>query len=158
MGRRHTFTAPIESAGSGGAFVTIPFDVEAEFGRKRPKVAATIDGEPYRGTLVRMGGECHMLLVLKEIRARIGKGPGDEVRVTVEPDEAPRVVPVPDDLAEALAGAGAGAGVRATFDALSFTHRREWVGWITEARKAETRARRIERAVAAMRAGEKAPR
>lgn len=71
MPQEHRFTAVIEDAGHGGAFVTIPFDVEQAFGRKRVKVDATFDGEPYRGSLVRMGGECHVLGMLKEIRDRI---------------------------------------------------------------------------------------
>jgi hypothetical protein len=71
MPPEHRFTAVIEDAGHGGAFVTIPFDVEQVFGKKRVKVAATFDGEPYRGSLVRMGSECHVLGMLKEIRDRI---------------------------------------------------------------------------------------
>jgi hypothetical protein len=149
-----TFTAPIRPHPSGGAFVEVPFDVEAAFGSKRPKVAATIDGVPYRGLLVRMGSDTHMLLVLKEIRERIGKGPGDEVRVTVEPDVEARVVEVPDDLAAALAA----GGLTPTFEALAFTHRKEWARWVTEAKRADTRASRIERTVEALRAGQKAPR
>ena len=126
----HTFTAPIKVAPSNGAFVEVPFDVEAAFGSKRPKIAATIDGEPYRGLLVRMGGEHHILLVLKEIRDRIGKGAGDEVTVVVGPDDAPRVVTVPDDLAAALRD----AGLSERFEALSYTHRKEWAAWVSGAR------------------------
>jgi len=51
--KKHTFTAAIQNAGGGGAYVEVPFDVEKAFGSKRPKVKATIDGIPYRGTLVR---------------------------------------------------------------------------------------------------------
>src|SRR5690606_5229969 len=57
---QYRFTASIESSGSGGAYVTIPFDVEAAFGEKRPKVHATFDGLPYRGTLAQMGGPDHV--------------------------------------------------------------------------------------------------
>ena len=74
-----TFTAHVEAADRGGAYVTVPFDVEAAFGSKRPAVRATFDGVPYRGTLVRMGGPDHILLVRKDVRERIGKGPGDAV-------------------------------------------------------------------------------
>ena len=72
MTKKHTFTASIQNAGGGGAFVEIPFDVEKAFGSKRPKVKAMIEGIPYRGTLVRMGTDCHLLLILKEIRGQIG--------------------------------------------------------------------------------------
>ena len=65
MNRKQSFVAKIKNAGGGGAFVEIPFDVEKEFGSKRPKVKAMIEGVPYRGTLVRMGSEHHMLLILK---------------------------------------------------------------------------------------------
>ncbi len=68
MPNKQTFTAPIKNAGGGGAYVEVPFDVEKVFGSKRPKVKALIEGIPYRGTLVRMGSECHMLPVLKDIR------------------------------------------------------------------------------------------
>lgn len=134
-----TFTAPIESAARGGAYVTVPFDVEAAFGSKRPPVQATFDGVAYRGTLVRMGTPDHILIVRKDIRSQIGKGPGDEVTVTVAPDTQPRTVTVPSDLAAALAR----AGQHEAFDALSYTHRKEYVAWVEEAKRPATRARRI---------------
>src|SRR5512133_274256 len=98
-----TFTAPIEQAASGGAFVRIPFDVEATYGRKRVPVHATIDGVPYRGSLVRMGTDCHILGVLKEIRGQLGKQPGDRVAITLVEDEEERSVEVPEDFLAALA-------------------------------------------------------
>lgn len=66
-----------------GAYVEFPFDVKAEFGRGRVKVAATFDGEPYEGSLVRMGTPGHILGLRRETRQKIGKQPGDTVRVTV---------------------------------------------------------------------------
>src|SRR5512138_3103843 len=98
MSKKHTFTATIQNAGGGGAFVEIPFDVEAAFGSKRPKIKAMIEGVPYRGTLVRMGGPNHMLIILKGIREQIGKSFGDEVKVTVEVDDEERVITVPAEL------------------------------------------------------------
>ena len=77
MSQKQTYTVTIQDAGGGGAYVTVPFDVEAVFGKKRVKVKATIDGQPYQGSLVRMGEPCHLLPVRKDIRARIGKGMGD---------------------------------------------------------------------------------
>ena len=67
-----------------GAYVEIPFDVKEVFGKGRVPVKATFDGELYRGSIVRMGTPCHILGVRKDIRARIGKQPGDTVHVTVE--------------------------------------------------------------------------
>ncbi len=137
---KHSFVATIENAGNGGAFVRIPFDVEEAFGSKRPKVKAAIDGIPYRGSLVRMGTECHILGVLKEIRGKIGKDVGDEVAVVIEPDTAPRVVEIPPDLMDALKR---DAKARAAFEGMSYSHKREYVESIMEAKKPETRARRL---------------
>lgn len=66
-----------------GAYVEIPFDVKAEFGKGRVKVHAAFDGVPYDGSLVRMGTPGHILGLRKEIRCLLGKGPGDTVRVTL---------------------------------------------------------------------------
>lgn len=66
-----------------GAYVEIPFDVKATFGKGRVPVHATFDGEPYDGSLVRMGTPCHILGIRKDIRAKIGKQPGDMVLVTI---------------------------------------------------------------------------
>jgi len=147
------FDAVIEDAGGGGTFVPVPFDVEATFGKKRVKVKATIDGVPYRGSLVRMGKPCHMLGVLKEIRAKIGKGPGDQVHVVVEEDTEPRLVEVPADLRQAL-DADPEAG--RLFDGLSYTHQKEYAGWVTEAKRPETRENRILKVVDMLKRGIKA--
>ena len=66
-----------------GAYVEIPFDVKAEFGKGRVKVHATFDGVAYDGSLVRMGTPGHILGMRKEIRAKLGKSPGDTVHVTL---------------------------------------------------------------------------
>jgi len=70
-----------------GAYVEIPFDVRTEFGKGRVFVHATFDGEPYDGSVVRMGTPCHILGIRKEIRAKISKQPGDVVRVTIKERE-----------------------------------------------------------------------
>lgn len=66
-----------------GAYVEIPFDVKAEFGKGRVPVTATFDGEPYEGSLVKMKTPCHIIGIRKEIRAKIGKQPGDVIKVTI---------------------------------------------------------------------------
>lgn len=66
-----------------GAYVEIPFDVKAEFGKGRVKVHATFDGVDYDGSIVRMGTPGHILGVRKDIRTQIGKAPGDTVHVTL---------------------------------------------------------------------------
>jgi hypothetical protein len=152
MTKKQTFTAVIQNAGGGGAFVEVPFDVEAEFGAKKPKIRATIDGVPYRGLLSRMGTDYHMLIVLKEIREKIGKTFGDEVTVTVEPDTEPRVLEIPDDLLKELKK---DKEARAFFDRLSYTHQKEYVNWITEAKKEETRRNRIVKAIEMLKQGKR---
>lgn len=153
MTKKNSFTATIQNAGGGGAFVEVPFDVEAAFGSKRPRVKATIEGVPYRGILSRMGGEHHILIILKEIRAQIGKTFGDEVTITVEPDTEPRVIEVPAELKKTF---GAEKEAKAFFDQLSYTHQREYVMWISEAKKEETRQNRITKAIEMLKKGQKA--
>ena len=90
--RIYEYDAVIQSAeiGKGGAFVPFPYDVRAEFGKGRAKVHATFDGEPYDGSVVNMGVKnadgsvCYIVGILKDIRTKIGKQPGDSVRVTVQ--------------------------------------------------------------------------
>ena len=145
MSRMHNFRAKMESAGGGGAYVCIPFDVEQVFGKKRVPIRATIDGVEYRGTLLRMGTPGYILGVLKEIRSRIGKDIGDEVDVTLEEDTAERAVEMPGDLKQALS---AEPGALMAFQKLSYTNQKEMVRSIQEAKKAETRQARIARTIA----------
>jgi len=145
MANKQTFKATIQNAGGGGAFVEIPFDVEKEFGSKKPKIKAMIEGVPYRGTLVRMGADYHMLIILKGIREQIGKTFGDEIKVAVELDAEPRIVAIPKDLSKEFKK---DKQAKAIFDKLSYTHRREYVRWIEEAKKEETRQSRIIRTIA----------
>jgi len=79
MGEQYRFSAPIERSGNG-AYVTVPFDAEAVWGKKRVPVRATIDGIAYRGSLVRMGGRRHVLGVVKEIRSALARTKGTSSR------------------------------------------------------------------------------
>ena len=85
----YEFDAVIVPASGGGAYVAFPYDIRAEFGKGRVKVRATFDGEPYEGSIVNMGVKngdgsiCYIIGILKAIRAKIGKPPGDAVRVTI---------------------------------------------------------------------------
>lgn len=84
MSKTYEFEAEIKKVPNiDGAYIEIPFDVKAEFGKGRVPVTATFDGEPYEGSLVRMKTPCHILGIKKEIRAKIGKQPGDTVKVTI---------------------------------------------------------------------------
>jgi hypothetical protein len=153
MTKKQAFTAVIQNAGGGGAFVEVPFDVEKEFGSKRPKVKAMIEGVPYRGILTRMDTECHILGIRKEIREQVGKTFGDKIKVTVEPDIEPRVIDVPADLKKVFKTEEKAKGF---FERLSYTHQREYVMWINEAKKEETRQNRIVKTIEMLKQGKKA--
>jgi hypothetical protein len=150
MTQIYQFRAVIENAGDGGAYVFVPLDVENIFGQKRLKIKATIDGEPYRGTLLRMGGPQHILFVLKEIRQKIGKSFGDEVTIEFEEDLDPRVIDVPLDLQQAL---DADPAAHTYFDRLSYTHQKEYVSWIKEAKRDQTRQKRIQQTIDMLKQG-----
>jgi bifunctional DNA-binding transcriptional regulator/antitoxin component of YhaV-PrlF toxin-antitoxin module len=149
---RIEFDGKLDSVEGGGTFVYFPHDVEKLYGVKgRVPVKVTFDGIPYRGSMVRMGEPRHILLLLKEIREKLGKGKGDIVHVTVDLDDAPRVV----GLAKDVEAAYKKAGVLDRYRSLSFTHQREFNLWIEDAKQAETRKRRIEKAVEQIRAKKK---
>jgi len=122
--------------------IEIPFDVEAIFGAKRVPVKALINGAEYRGSIVRMGGK-YMLGVPKTFREAAGISAGEHIVVTIERDNEERTVAIPPDLAEALAA----GGLSESFAAMSYSHRKEHVRAIEEAKAPETRARRIHKAV-----------
>jgi hypothetical protein len=132
------FEAVVEQEGSG-TFVVVPVDVPAVFGRVRAPVVVTINGHSWRSTLMRYGDR-DLLGISRANRAAAGVAVGDAVAVELAADTEPRTVAVPDDLAAAL---DAAPGARAAFDAQSFSHRREWVEWVDEARRPETRERRV---------------
>ena len=93
MEKLYEFTAEIKkNPDMDAAYVEIPFDVKAEFGKGRVPVSATFDGVPYDGQLVKMGTECHVIGIRKDIRQMIVKQPGDSVFVTLRE----RVLPEPD--------------------------------------------------------------
>jgi len=122
-------------------------------GAKRFPVVATVNGHTWRTTIMRMGGE-FVLGLSREVREAAGAQAGDEVGVTLELDEAPREVEVPAALAAALE---ADPQARAAYERLSFTHRKEYARWIAEAKREQTRARRVAEAIEMLRAG-KTPR
>src|SRR5687768_12640571 len=112
-----------------------------------------IEGVPYRGILTRMGTDCHILGIRKEIREQIGKTYDDEVTITVEPDTEPRLVEVPAELKKAFKTE---KEAKAFFEKLSYTHQREYVTWINEAKREETRQNRIAKTVEMLKKGQKA--
>ncbi|HSY03860.1 MAG TPA: YdeI/OmpD-associated family protein [Acidobacteriaceae bacterium] len=153
--KKYTFTAKIQSAPRGGAFVLFPYDTQKEFGTiARVPVKVMFDGKvPYTGTIARYGHPQHMLGLLKAVQEQLGKKPGDTVDVVLWKDEAVRTVEVPADFAALLKK----EKLQATFDQLSYTHRKEYCRWITEAKKEETRARRLAKSVEMLHRGIKTP-
>jgi uncharacterized protein YdeI (YjbR/CyaY-like superfamily) len=118
-------------------------------GAKRFAVRATVNSYTWRTTVTRMGGE-FLLGLSRAVREAAGAEAGDTVEVEVELDTAPREVAVPEALARALAGDSV-AG--AAFEGLAYSHRKEYARWIDEAKREETRERRVAQAVEMLREG-----
>jgi hypothetical protein len=144
------FRTTVVLGGKTATGLQVPDDVVAELGAgKRPPVVVTVGGHTYRTTVAPMGGS-YWLPLAAEHREAAGVQAEQEVDVSIELDTAPRDVPVPDDLATAMDD-----DARAAFDGLAFSHRKEWVRWVEEAKKPETRTARIEKNVEGLRAGRK---
>lgn len=142
--KRYKFTAEIQEGMGGGAHVFFPYDVEKEFGTKgRVPVKATFNGVPYSGSLYKYGHPQHMLGILKGIREQIGASIGDEVNVEIWKDDSVRKVDAPSDFKQAMSD----AKVLEFFESLSYTHQREYTRWVTEAKREETKRRRMEQAI-----------
>jgi hypothetical protein len=146
------FRTQVELGGKTATGLQVPDEVVADLGSgKRPAVRVTIGTHSYRTTVAPMGGR-FMIPLSAENRAAAGVVAGDDVDVDIEADTAPRDVVVPSDLAAALAASGP---VRDFFDALAYSHRKEWVRWVEDAKKPETRSARIATTVAALREGKR---
>jgi hypothetical protein len=144
-------TSILQAEGMNATGIVVPDDIVEKLGAgKKPKVSITLKGYTYRSTIAVMGGR-YMLPLAKEHRDAAGVKANDKVEVSLELDTAPREVEVPKDLAAALKK----AGLTKDFAALAFTHRKEHVRAIEEAKAPETRLRRIEKAVAMVAAKKK---
>lgn len=142
------FRATIQLNGKTATGIEVPEQVLAGLGGgKRPAVNVTLNGYTYRSTVGVMGGRS-LIPVSAEVRAAAGVSAGDDVEVAIEPDAAPREVQVPEDFATAMAGAPDAARF---FEGLSYSQKRWYVLPIEGAKAAETRQRRIEKAVAMLR-------
>lgn len=142
--KKYKYKAEIMAKG-GGTFVFFPYDVKKEFGTKgQVKVKASFEGIEYRGSLAPMGMEFHLLGIRKEIRNALKKEIGDIIEVIVELDTEPRIVKVPHDFQIVL---DTNKTAKETFEKFAYTHRKEYVRWIEEAKKEETRKKRIIKAL-----------
>jgi hypothetical protein len=138
-----TLTVTLQPRGPAAAVVLTDEQVQAiSGGPKTPPVTVTVNGHTFRGRIGRMNGE-NLVGFNKANRDAAGVAPGDKVKVSIALDEGERGVDVPEDLAAALAKAKA----TETFAKLAPSHRKEYVRWITEAKRPETRAKRIAEAV-----------
>jgi Bacteriocin-protection, YdeI or OmpD-Associated/Domain of unknown function (DUF1905) len=147
------FQATVQLNGKTATGIEVPDEVVAELGQgQRPPVRVTIGSYSYRTTVARLGGR-FLVPLSTENRAATGVAAGDEVEVDLELDNTPREVEVPADLAAAL---GQDDAALANFEALPYSHRKEWVRWVTEAKKPDTRTTRITKTVQSLHEGKTA--
>ena len=146
MNVRNFTTTIISDDDSSMCAIEVPFDPKEVFGKVRAPVKVTINSHTFRSTIARMGGQTFIPLRRSNREAANVEG-GQRVRVTLELDTAPRVVKPPADFLKALK---AKSEAWKRWSELSYSHQREHVEAIEEARKPETRARRIARAVEAL--------
>lgn len=144
------FRTTVDLGGKTATGLSVPDEVVAALGSgRRPAVRITVGGHTYRTTVASMGGR-FLVPLSAENRAAAGVAAGEQVDVDIEVDDAAREIAVPDDLAAALVDDEQAGAFYAT---LAFTHRKEWVRWVEEAKKPETRASRIAKTVESLRAG-----
>jgi hypothetical protein len=143
----------IQAAGRGGATVPLPFDPKEAFGKTRAPVRGAVNGVAFRSTTAIYGGVAH-LGVTKALRKEAGADVGDEVDVEIELDATPREVDVPPELAAVLRQDRAAARA---FEKLSYTHRKEYARWIADAKRAETKERRLAKVAEMLRRGVRTP-
>jgi Bacteriocin-protection, YdeI or OmpD-Associated/Domain of unknown function (DUF1905) len=136
-----------------GFVVRLPFDPKEAFGRVRAPVVVTVDDRSFCTTTMRYG-DVDLIGLNREVRDATGLTAGDRATFELAADTRPREVDVPEALAAALHD---DAAARVAFDALSYTHRREYARWIDEAKREETRQRRVARAVELLRDGVRTP-
>jgi hypothetical protein len=155
--QKQVFKAVLEKPDDGmdTAYVSIPFDVNEVYGTKgQVKVKAHFDGYPYRGILANMGTGCHIIILRKDVRAAIHKKVGDTVTVELEKDNDERVVEVPQELQVAFSKY---PKAKTFFETLSYTNRKEYAAWIHDAKKEETREKRLKETIAKLQKGMKNP-
>ncbi|MBV8326984.1 YdeI/OmpD-associated family protein [Chryseobacterium sp.] len=136
------FNAIIKQNGEiNAAFVEFPFSTEELFNKKGlVKIKAVFDNKvEYRGSLAKMKTDCHILGLTQEVRKQLKKTFGDEVSVSLIEDKEERLIEIAEDIALVFTQNPA---VKIRFDAMSYTHRKEYIRWIEEAKKPETRENR----------------
>jgi hypothetical protein len=141
--------------GIDAAYIEFPYNVEEEFGVKgQVKVSATFDGYEYRGSLAKMGHPCHCLGITKKIREEIKKHFGDSVHIVIVKDDAPRTVEAPEDFKKQL---DQNEEAKTIFKDLSYTNQKQFIAWITSAKREETREKRVKDSISMLVRGIKHP-
>ena len=128
--------------------IEFPYNTKECFGKKgQVKVYVDVNGYEYRSSLAKMGHHCSFVVFRKEHREKTGLKPGESILVKIREDKDVRTVEVPEDIQEAL---DVYPEISEFFHNMSFTHRREYVEWISSAKKEETRLRRIEKGISTL--------
>ena len=149
MPEKHRFTAELEAGRGGGAMVLVPPEIATALGGlKQMRAVGTVNGVPYQSSTMPYGGRGLFLGVHKATREAAGVLPGERVDVVVSRDDRPRVLEIPPELSAALA---ADPAAQAAFDRLSFTNRKEMATSVAEAKRPDTRDRRLAAALARLR-------
>jgi len=136
------------------AYIEFPYSTEKLFGKKgQVKIKAVFEEKAeYRGTLAKMKTECHLLILTQEIRRQINKTFGDEISVKLWEDKEERIVDLPDDVKEIF---NENKEAFEMYEKMSYTHKKEYIRWITDAKKTETRENRKAKMIEMILAGKK---
>ena len=144
----------IQSSDRMDAHIELPEDLVLSLGAgKRPAVRTEIEGVRYQTRVAVYGGRYYLGL-RKDVVKAASLTPGKSVRLAIELDDQPREVELPPDLSQALTRS---EDAKSAFDRLSFTHRKEYVRWVEEAKREETRRTRVEKTISMLRDGVKTP-
>jgi hypothetical protein len=152
---KQKFEAKLIGRGPGNAwtFLPIPFDVQKTFGSKaRVAVVGTINGFPFRNSLMPEGDGTHAMMVNKELQKGANATAGDMVAVVIDLDKTPRTVTVPDDLKVILAEH---KPAETAFAKLAYSHKKAFLDWIDSAKRPETRVKRLKETIDMLEAGKR---
>ena len=155
MEQHHFFTAIIKKKEDfNAAYVEFPFSTDSLFGIKgQVKVKVIFDDHvSYQGSLAKMKSNVHLLGLTKEIRSQLGKNYGDEVNVELWHDKEERIVEIPADVKLVFKQ---NPKAFELYEKMSYTHRKEYIRWIVEAKKPETRENRKAKMIEMILAGKK---
>lgn len=140
---------------NSSSWIDFPYDLKETYGVGNlvPYIATFDDSVIYRGSLAKMGSDCAMILLRKDVFSQIGKKTGEKVSVVLTLDDKPRELTVPKDLHSLLRD----SNLWDAFSNLSFTHRKEYVNWIESAKKNETRQTRLRTVVTLLKSKRNTP-